>query len=317
MWQLTLFSDSATWKLHAAWLLYAIVLAVSLTYLDDGQKYTRSALELFDGAMLEFRVLSAFVLAGFITLVMSGEGYNCARAARSQTIRPARRRTGSGASGVQTWRVAGWRRQRCFCKRLHAPHRFFYSTCLFSTVAAPTGWRERRANYATLTGSTKALLLTLASTLPMSQPTSISGEVNMKIDVMDARRELGRWVRLALELTVLKARGHSDSDEARAFLEGSAALCEADEWSAMRAGDRATTYERLPLERMLRYKLLLEDGFISHIEYTHLLSMTTSMRQAAHDLMARLSTDLPVRLYSRDRTGPLERDAPDDARTDR
>eukprot|EP00966_Prymnesium_polylepis_P068446 1590108-Prymnesium_polylepis.1 len=102
-------------------------------------------------------------------------------------------------------------------------------------------WRERRGNYSALTGSTKALLLVLASTLPMAQPKSATGEVNMKIDVTDARKELGRWVLLAFELTVLKARGHSDSVAARAFLEGDAGLLRKGEWDSMRPGDRSTS----------------------------------------------------------------------------
>eukprot|EP00966_Prymnesium_polylepis_P192587 4463798-Prymnesium_polylepis.1 len=58
----------------------------------------------------------------------------------------------------------------------------------------------------------------------------------------------------------------------------------------MRPGDRSTS---VFLWIMLRCKLLLEGGFITHIEFTHLLAAVTGMRQTAHDLMSRLSTDLP------------------------
>ena len=68
---LTLFASTETWRLHGFWLLYAVSLALVLTYTDEDQKYSKVALGLFDGAMLEFRVLSAFVLAGFILLVIS------------------------------------------------------------------------------------------------------------------------------------------------------------------------------------------------------------------------------------------------------
>ena len=36
---------------------------------------------------------------------------------------------------------------------------------------------------------------------------------------METRRTLGRWVMLAFELAVLKARGHMDSELGREYLE--------------------------------------------------------------------------------------------------
>ena len=62
--RLTLFASNETFAMHAFWLVYAISLALLLTYTDEDQKYSMVALGLFDGAMLEFRVLSAFVTAG-------------------------------------------------------------------------------------------------------------------------------------------------------------------------------------------------------------------------------------------------------------
>lgn len=67
---LTLFASNEAFLMHAGWLAYALSLALILTYTDEDQKYSKVALGLFDGAMLEFRVLSAFVLAGFILLVI-------------------------------------------------------------------------------------------------------------------------------------------------------------------------------------------------------------------------------------------------------
>ena len=44
---------------------------------------------------------------------------------------------------------------------------------------------------------------------------------------------------------------------------------------------------------MIKCKMMMISGLINPIEFTHILSATTNMRTIAHDLMARLSVDLP------------------------
>ena len=44
---------------------------------------------------------------------------------------------------------------------------------------------------------------------------------------------------------------------------------------------------------MIKCKMMMISGPINPIEFTHILSATTNMRTIAHDLMARLSVDLP------------------------
>ena len=235
---LTLFVSKETWYLHLFWTTYALGLALILTYIDEDQKYSKTALGLFDGAMLEFRNLSAFVIAGFILLTISG-------------------------------------------------------------------WRERRCHYTNLCATCKALLLILASTLPsipnpdedsaMKAAVKSMMENHMKkdttSDVLKSRQQLGRWVLAAHEMTVMTARGHGDSDEAREFMiSGDFALLDQQEWDAMIPNDRNTS---IFLWIMLKCKLIMELGHITPIEFTHLLSATTAMRTISHDLMARLSVDLP------------------------
>lgn len=60
---LTLFASNEAFLMHAGWLAYAISLALILTYIDEDQKYSKVALGLFDGAMLEFRVLPHVVVS--------------------------------------------------------------------------------------------------------------------------------------------------------------------------------------------------------------------------------------------------------------
>jgi len=214
---LTLFQSTETFRLHGFWLLYAISLALVLTYTDEDQTHSRVALGLFDGAMLEFRVLSAFVLAGFILLVISA-------------------------------------------------------------------WRERRCHYTNLCATCKALLLCLASTLPAWDKKGDGA-------IAAARFQLGRWVLAAHEMTVMIARGHANSAQAKEYMTtGEYSLLEPDEWDAMLPDDRNTS---IFLWIMMKCKLMMVSGHISPIEFTHILSATTAMRTIAHDLMARLSVDIP------------------------
>lgn len=71
---LTVFAGTRPVLVNLLWLVYALVLALVLVYADgpDGsmQPTYLHALRIGDGAVLEFRVLSAFVLGGFVVLVV-------------------------------------------------------------------------------------------------------------------------------------------------------------------------------------------------------------------------------------------------------
>ena len=133
-----------------------MILSLLLLHIDKDQRYSTVALGLFEGAVVEFRTLTAFVLGGFVLLVVGA-------------------------------------------------------------------WRERRKQYSGATSAAKALLVTIAATLPLSS--------------RDTRCRLGRWVALAFELAVLRARGHADSKPARVYLEETGLLLE-EEWEAMEPGGR-------------------------------------------------------------------------------
>ena len=71
---LTVFAGTRPVLVNLLWLVYALTLALVLVYADgpDGsmQPTYLHALRIGDGAVLEFRVLSAFVLGGFVLLVV-------------------------------------------------------------------------------------------------------------------------------------------------------------------------------------------------------------------------------------------------------
>jgi len=217
---LTLFASTDTIMMHLAWLAYATVLAVILAYADPHLKYARPAFGLFVGAMNDFRTLSAFVIAGFVIMVVSA-------------------------------------------------------------------WRERRRNYSQLVSAAKTLMLRICSDLPITTPPG-AGESSELI--AETRRLLGRWVVLALELTVAEARGLGDAEATRAYLETEAGLLQPGEWAALAAGQRSTS---VFFWLSVKLKILVEKELITPVDFALLVSSTTAMRQAAHDLMQKLVLDLP------------------------
>ena len=217
---LTLFASTDTILMHLAWLAYATVLAVILAYADPDLTYARPAFGLFVAAMNDFRTLSAFVIAGFVIMVVSA-------------------------------------------------------------------WRERRRNYSQLVSAAKTLMLRICSDLPITTPPG-AGESSELI--AETRRLLGRWVVLALELTVAEARGLGDAEATRSYLETEAGLLEPGEWAALAAGQRSTS---VFFWLSVKLKILVEKELITPVDFALLVSSTTAMRQAAHDLMQKLVLDLP------------------------
>ena len=92
-------------------------------------------------------------------------------------------------------------------------------------------WYMRRKNYAALCGSCRNLLIQLATFVPFDAD---------NLQLMATRQKLARWVSLAYELAILKARGHMDSDQGYGHLV-EVGLLEPAEWECLVNGDRHST----------------------------------------------------------------------------
>jgi hypothetical protein len=136
-------------------------------------------------------------------------------------------------------------------------------------------WRERRTNYASLCGTSRNLLVQLAAAIPREE--------------VQVRAKLGRWVSLALELAVLKARGAMDSEAGRSHLTTNNLLTD-DEWEAMVPGDRHTTVLCWILTTAHE---LQREGLLSDVGTRSISEAVGAMRGQANDLMSSLNRDLP------------------------
>lgn len=147
-------------------------------------------------------------------------------------------------------------------------------------AASVNTWATRRTNYAALCGNARNLNILLASLIPLD---------NTNKDLSASRKTLARWVMLAFELAMLKARGNMDSEAGREYLAASG-LMEAGEWEAMVSGDRHSTVFWWISMKVQRLK---EDGHIC-VEYVVRISAAvSSMRSQANDLMSSLNRDKP------------------------
>lgn len=159
--------------------------------------------------------------------------------------------------------------------------RFLIAFILAGFVARSVGmWQRRRTNYASLCGNARNLNVQIAGLLPIDSDDS---------DLSRVRLMLGRWVMLAFELAVLKARGQIDSEDARTFLldEG---LLEEGEWEAMVPGDRHTSvffWLQYHLARLADTRWLTEQRLVT------LSDSIKNMRAQANDLMSSLDRDPP------------------------
>jgi hypothetical protein len=141
-------------------------------------------------------------------------------------------------------------------------------------------WGVRRTNYASLCGNARNLNILLSSLIPL--------DVEDK-DLCETRKTLARWVMLAFELAMLKARGHMDSEEGKDYLM-SCGLLEDGEWDAMVNGDRHSTVFWWIAVRVQR---LEKEGHLC-VEYVcRLTASISSMRGQANDLMSSLNRDKP------------------------
>ena len=140
-------------------------------------------------------------------------------------------------------------------------------------------WATRRQNYAALCGNARNLSIQIASTLP------IDGSPSM----VQRRELLARWVMLAFELAMLKAKGKMDADKSREFLLGSD-LLQPGEWEAMVPGDRHSTVFFWISTELVR---LQRAGVIEPEATAGLNGYVSSMRGQANDLMSSLDRDKP------------------------
>ena len=161
--------------------------------------------------------------------------------------------------------------------------RFLMAVVLGSFIGrALTAWKERRKNYAALCGTSRALAVTLATYLPLPTGEGVD-------QPREVRLRLGRYVSLALELAMLKARGKMDDDQARIFLLRER-LLEDGEWEAMQPGDRHTT---VLFWISIQAKLLCDANMINERAALFISDAALSMRANANDLMSSLDRDLP------------------------
>lgn len=142
-------------------------------------------------------------------------------------------------------------------------------------------WRDRRSNYRDLISQAKSMLITMSATLPIEP---IKG-----VDMAKIRRNFARWTILSIELTVAKAR-QMNPEAIRHYLEATN-LMDKCEWSTLATStDRdAAIFFWITME----LKCLRDVGLLTPVEYTHLLSSVKLMREASHDLMGRVSIELP------------------------
>lgn len=159
--------------------------------------------------------------------------------------------------------------------------RFLIAFLLAGFVARSVSmWERRRTNYASLCGNARNFNVQVAGLLPVDENDT---ELNA------TRATLGRWIMLAFELAMFKARGKIDAEEARDFLlqEG---LLEPGEWEKMVDGDRHTTVFWWLQFRLSR---LADQGVLSENRLEILSSCVTATRAQANDLMSSLDRDSP------------------------
>lgn len=163
-----------------------------------------------------------------------------------------------------------------------AEFRFLIAFILSGYVAfTVNAWAKRRTNYAALCGNARNTNILISSKLPID----LQDEALMK-----TRRKMARWVMLAMELAVLKSRGHMDSDEGRDHLLEQE-LVTAAEWERLVSGDRHSTvfyWIHLEATKLARAKVI-SDNFAVEIS-----EGASKMRAQANDLMSSLDRDLPL-----------------------
>jgi len=147
-------------------------------------------------------------------------------------------------------------------------------------AASVATWGRRRTNYASLCGNARNLNILLSSLIPLDKSNKY---------LTDSRTTLGRWVMLAFELSMLKARGKMDSEAGKEYLLSSGLMVKG-EWEAMVNGDRHST---VFWWIAMKIQKLQSEGYLC-VEYiVRLTASISSMRGQANDLMSSLDRDRP------------------------
>jgi hypothetical protein len=100
-------------------------------------------------------------------------------------------------------------------------------------------WNKRRATYDQLMGQSRMLLIALNANVTTGHADA-AGSGDAAAVIEEARRELCRYVLLAVELAMLDCRDNQDSARGRAQVM-KMGLIEGDEWERLVSGDRMTT----------------------------------------------------------------------------
>lgn len=150
-------------------------------------------------------------------------------------------------------------------------------------------WKERRQNYASLCGNVRNLSLQIAAMLPIPHDGGSDTELKDAQDTGTMRKMMLRWVLLAMELSVLKARGQMDTEEAKAYLLHQELLVDG-EWEVMVKGDRHTSVFFWLQTKMMNLKM---EGVLDPEAFIMIATSITSIRGQANDLMSSLDRDKP------------------------
>jgi len=142
--------------------------------------------------------------------------------------------------------------------------------------------------YSVTCGATRALLINLSTLVNVAEAHTLSGED--RTTLRDERRRMGRYVMLALECAMLRARGASDSAEGRIHLQREGLLLSDGEWDAMVYGERHTSVYCW-LQR--RAVICAQRGWLTELALQTCCERIGAARDASNDLMASLWLDLP------------------------
>jgi len=141
-------------------------------------------------------------------------------------------------------------------------------------------WREKRSQYASLCGAVRQTAVTISSRLPLtSEPKD-----------MQVRQLMGRWIILAFELGVLKAKGEMNTAEGRAYLERTNLLKDG-EWEAMCQTSRNTSVSYWILMKAVK---LRNEGVLSEDDLTCIHHEVANLRGKNQDLLESIFRDLPL-----------------------
>ncbi|CAE7408104.1 bglB [Symbiodinium natans] len=166
-------------------------------------------------------------------------------------------------------------------KNAKSEFRFLVAFVLAGFVATTVGtWNARRTTYASLCGNVRNLIVQLATFIPVDK----SNEALCK-----TRRRIGRWVILAFELAMQKARGSMDSEATCEYL-CKQGLALPTEWDAMVKGDRHTTVIAWIQQKCV---MLEKEGLIPAQALPKISEDISTLRGKANDIMGCLEMDKP------------------------